>query len=95
MHFQNYLKMPIDNLNSQLCFEVIKPNRTFISFTINMITALIDCSFVLSTQVSCSNRSVSELFGQLYNKSDIPIKFVTSCQPVASKFFQIVYLFVC
>ena len=82
------MPIKINNLNSQLCLEVNKPNRTSISFTINMITALIDCSFVLSTQVSCSNRSVSELFGQLYNKSDIPIKFVTSCQPVVSKFLQ-------
>ena len=34
--------MPIDNLNCQLCLEVYKTNRTFISFTVNiMITALI------------------------------------------------------
>ena len=37
-------------------------------------------SLVLSTLLqSCCNKSVSELIGQPCNKSDVPVKLVTSC----------------
>ena len=37
---------------------------------------------------SCYNRSVSELLGQPCNKSDIPVKFIASCQQVFVKKFM-------